>query len=512
MKSERYLIFIAVFLVPTLLFYGTRKKRLPLPPGPKGLPIVGNWFHLPIHVPWETYTDWSKEYGDIVHVKDFGRNIMILNSWKSANDLLEKRSSIYSDRPQYVMFHELLGFGKATTSLPYGDTWRKHRTLYNQQMHKGAISQFEPLQYSAVRLLLRNVLDSPANLTQHVTRMSASIVVGFAYGFNPKDDTLVKTISSNSELFIRASRPGAFLVDNFPILKYVPAWFPGANFKRIAAAARERADRSREMTFRQVKLQLDAGNALPSFVGRSLVELGKDLDDDADEDVDAIKSVAGGIFGAGTHTTARTALAFILAMGVYPDCMKKAQAELDLVVGNSRLPEFEDRSALPYLEAALKEVVRWFPVVPIALPHATTADDVYEGYRIPSGSVVIPNSWKILHDEESYADPYAFRPERFIAKENGGISERDPTIGSFGYGRRICSGKNLAEATLWLTMATLLSAFEWTNPVDKTGKKLDRIRASVPARGSALCAPEQFTVNFIPRSNEIEALIYQSDD
>ncbi|KIJ31347.1 hypothetical protein M422DRAFT_90578, partial [Sphaerobolus stellatus SS14] len=71
-----------------------------LPPGPKGLPIVGNWFHLPIHVPWETYTDWSKEYGDIVRVKDFGRNIIILNSWKSANDLLEKRSSIYSDRPQ----------------------------------------------------------------------------------------------------------------------------------------------------------------------------------------------------------------------------------------------------------------------------------------------------------------------------------------------------------------------------------------------------------------------------
>ncbi|KIJ31350.1 hypothetical protein M422DRAFT_267022 [Sphaerobolus stellatus SS14] len=383
-----------------------------------------------------------------------------------------------------------LGFGKATTSLPYGDTWRKHRTLYNQQMHKGAISQFEPLQYSAVRLLLRNVLDSPASLTRHVTRMPASIVV-LGYGFNSKDDNLVKTMSGNSELFIRAGRPGAFLVDNFPILKYVPTWFPGANFKRITTAARERADRSREMTFRRVKLQLDSGNALSSFVSRSLVELGKDLDD-ADKDVDVIKSIAGGIFGgeiilydllevennadhfvAGTHTTARTALAFILAMAVYPGCMKKAQAKLDIVVGNSRLPEFEVRSTLPYLEAALKEVVRWFPVVATALPYATAADDVYEGYRIPSGSVVIPNPWKmILHDRESYADPYAFRPERFIANEDSRICERDPTIGSFGYGRRICSGKNLAEATLWLTMATLLSAFEWTNPVDKTWKEV----------------------------------------
>ncbi|KIJ50988.1 hypothetical protein M422DRAFT_158999, partial [Sphaerobolus stellatus SS14] len=154
-------------------------------------------------------------------------------------------------------------------------------------------------------------------------------------------------------------------------------------------------------------------------------------------------------------------------------CMEKAQAELDLVVGNSRLPEFEVRSALPYLEAALKEVVRWFPVVPTALPHATTADDFYEGYRIPSGSVAIPNSWKILHDEESYADPYAFRPERFIANENGGICERDPTIGSFGYGRRICAGKNLAEATVWLAIATLLWAFDFSKLRDENGKKLD---------------------------------------
>ncbi|KIJ51013.1 hypothetical protein M422DRAFT_244990 [Sphaerobolus stellatus SS14] len=532
MELERYLIYIVVCLVPTLIFYSTRKKHLPLPPGPKGLPIVGNWFQLPINLPWETYTKWSKKYGEIVHVKDFARNVIILNSWKSAYTLLEKRSSIYSGRPQYVMFHELLGFGRTTPSLPYGDTWRKHRKLYNQQMHKGAISQFGSLQYEAIHELLRNLLDSPLDLAQHVIHMSASIVVGFTYGYKlqAKNDPLLKAISGNSELFIQASRPGAFLVDNLPILKYVPAWFPGANFKRIAAAARERGDHSRDMTFKQVKLQLALGNALPSFVSRSLVELGKDLDDESDEDIDAIKRVAGGIFGAGTPTTAITVLSFILAVAVYPDCMKKAQAEIDLVVGSSRLPELGDRAALPYLGAMLKEVLRWFPVVPTALPHATTADDVYEGYRIPAGSVIIPNSWKILHDPESYADPYTFRPERFIPEENGGTSERDPTIGSFGYGRRICSGKNLAEATVWLTMATLLSAFRWTNPVDRTGKTIDRIRATQPAPGgsawyctfsfsnrkinthhkNASSRPQDFTVQFIPRSKELEAIINQS--
>ena len=100
--------------------------------------------------------------------------------------------------------------------------------------------------------------------------------------------------------------------------------------------------------------------------------------------------------------------AFFLAMTLYPDEQKKAQAELDLVVGSGRLPEFSDRPSLPFVNALIKELLRWHVATPIGLPHRVTSDDTYRGYHIPGGSTVIVNAWyvKTVHapfqtDEES---------------------------------------------------------------------------------------------------------------
>ena len=86
----------------------------------------------------------------------------------------------------------------------------------------------------------------------------------------------------------------------------------------------------------------------------------------------------------------------MLAMTVYPDAQKKAQAELDAVIGPDRLPTFEDRDSLPYVNAVFKETTRWNPVLPLAISHKTTEEDVYNGYYIPAGTVIIPNNWCVL--------------------------------------------------------------------------------------------------------------------
>lgn len=85
--------------------------------------------------------------------------------------------------------------------------------------------------------------------------------------------------------------------------------------------------------------------------------------------------------------------AFFLAMAMHPEAQKKAQEELDRVVGSDRLPEFEDRSSLPYLSALLKEVLRWHPVTPIGVPHRAVADDEYNSWYIPAGTIVTVNVW-----------------------------------------------------------------------------------------------------------------------
>ena len=84
---------------------------------------------------------------------------------------------------------------------------------------------------------------------------------------------------------------------------------------------------------------------------------------------------------------------FLLAMALYPEVQKKAQAELDAVVGRNRLPDFDDRDSLPYITAITKECLRWLTVAPFGVPHSSTEDDEYNGYLIPKGSLILPNIW-----------------------------------------------------------------------------------------------------------------------
>lgn len=80
-------------------------------------------------------------------------------------------------------------------------------------------------------------------------------------------------------------------------------------------------------------------------------------------------------------------------MALFPEVQTKAQLELDTVVGRTKLPEFEDRENLPYINALVKEVLRWHPVVPMNVAHASSQDDICEGYLIPKGSSILANIW-----------------------------------------------------------------------------------------------------------------------
>ena len=95
----------------------------------------------------------------------------------------------------------------------------------------------------------------------------------------------------------------------------------------------------------------------------------------------------------GISQTVTSLTTFFLAMRLYPEVQKKAQEELDEVVGLSRLPEYEDRENLPYINALCKEVVRWHPVAPLGVAHRVSEDDVFNDYFIPAGSIVVGNTW-----------------------------------------------------------------------------------------------------------------------
>ena len=89
-------------------------------------------------------------------------------------------------------------------------------------------------------------------------------------------------------------------------------------------------------------------------------------------------------------------LSFFMAMALHPEVQKKAQAELDLVVGPNRFPQYNDRDALPYVNAIVREALRWQNVAPLGLAHRSISDDEYDGYFIPEGTIILTNVWSVL--------------------------------------------------------------------------------------------------------------------
>jgi len=291
-------------------------------------------------------------------------------------------------------------------------------------------------------------------------------------------------------------------VDLFPVLKYLPAWLPGMAFKRHALSVREDVQQMRTLLFEGAKEKMKMGAS--NFLIASLFEsLSRDGQISVDDELD-IMSVAAVLYGASTDTTSSVMETFLLAMVHYPDVYRKAQDEVDRIVGRDRLPDLTDRDSLPYVEAVIMESYRWHPPFPLGVPHVTTKSDYYQGYHIPKGALVIGNVWAITRNPAVYDDPETFCPERFIDQK-----QLDPRDMVFGFGRRICPGKVFGDTNLWLAAVSILAAFDIAVPGPgplSLGGKLNP-----PAFTSGFIThPEPFECVFKPRSAKTLDLISQT--
>ncbi|KAJ7625702.1 cytochrome P450 [Roridomyces roridus] len=470
--SPPLLLLASLIILVVALRLRLRRSRLPLPPGPRKLPVVGNLFDVPATYPWETFARWCKEYdSDIIHLDLAGKSVIVLGSGEATTDLLEKRSAIYSDRDNLPMVNDLMGWGFVIGTMKYGDEWRIHRRLANQALSVKASRKYEPHALLATQKLLRSMLNDPDAFLTHLRQLAGELTISVAYGIDilPSKDPYVKLAQDAVHTWAAALVPGLYLVDTFPILKYVPSWFPGAGFKRKAQEWRKLSWDMAELPFAETKRQMASGIAPSSFTADAL---------NASKDATRV---------------------------FYQEHHKKAQAEIDSVVGGEALPTFEDRDSLPYVSALVEEVLRWNTVGPLAVPHLLTVEDEYKGYRIPAGSVVIGNAWGLLHDETVYPDPHAFKPERFLLP-NGqpDPSVRNPEV-AFGFGRRYqCPGRHMATSTIWITVASMLAAFDIKKAVDVDGRVIEPMYEYA---SSMVCEPLPFKCAITPRSAKAAALV-----
>ncbi|KIK65636.1 hypothetical protein GYMLUDRAFT_240140 [Collybiopsis luxurians FD-317 M1] len=486
-------------------------KPSQLPPGPKGLPLVGNVLDMPSEKEWETFAQWGDEFGDICSVTVLGQPLIILNSAKVAVDLLDKRSSIYSDRPSLQMAGELCGWKNTLVLLPYGDRFKRFRRLFHNLIGSQAtMRKFYPAEELETKKFLRRILAEPDQLQRHVRKTVGAVVLRISHGYEVQEqkDPFVTLANAATEQFSLASSTGQFLVDCIPALKYVPEWVPGAGFKKkakeFAATLSELVERPHSF----VKQQINAGTAHVSFTSSMLES--KQLTEEEEFD---LKWSAASLYSGASDTSVSSIYSFFLAMALYRDVALKAQAEIDAVVGNDRLPTFADREYLPYVDALVKEVFRWNVVTPLAVPHRAVQDDFYDGYFIPKGSLLIPNLWQLTHDPRVYHNPMEFKPERYLAdalaaEGLGRKVEPHPRETCFGFGRRICPGQHLADSSVFIACAMSLAVFDITKCIEN-GVTVQPVNDRT---SGTISHPKPFKCSIKPRSPKAVALIQSYDE
>lgn len=403
------------------------------------------------------------------------------------------------------MIIELVGWGWFFAMLPYGEEWRKGRRAFHQYFNPGAVEEYQPQLIQAARKSLGRFLADPDEFFAHVRHMVTALIMDVAYGIeiSHKDDPYIQVAEVAMASISESGMPGAFLVNHIPILKYVPVWFPGAGFQKKAKYWRKVVEDMINKPFQNVVDAVRQGTATPSITSAALQGLPEEMEDTAHER-DTIKYLGGIAYVAGIDSTVSTAHNWFLAMAMYPDVQKRAQAVLDEVVGTSRLPDFSDRDRLPYIEAMIMETMRWQVITPLAFPHCSTEDDEYQGYFIPKGSLVFGNAWSILHDPKEYPDPERFNPERFL--EDGRINPnvRDPRVAAFGFGRRICPGRFLSDRMMFSLVTSVLSVFDIAPPLDQEDNPVSLKPALSPGI-IGMSAPFKCAIK--PRSPAAEDLI-----
>ncbi|KAH8696732.1 putative cytochrome P450 oxidoreductase OrdA-like protein [Talaromyces proteolyticus] len=493
------------YLVYKIIFHFKSAKRLPLPPGPKPNLLLGNLNDLPKPGEQE-WLHWLKHkdlYGGISSITVMGQPLVILHDVRLAFELLEKRSAKHSSRPKQTFAGEMCGWENSLGLSPYNSRFRALRKNMTKVLgSQVASTRFNPLQEVEAGHFLLRVLNDPENFTEHIRTEAGSVILKIAYGYSTephKPDPLVQLAGRAMDQFGKAGVPGAWLVDVLPFLKHIPEWLPGAAFKKTARNWGDTLTELTERPYAFVKHQMAAGVHEPSFLSHLLQQPITNA-----EELFTVKCSAMSLFAAGADTTVSSLACFFLAMTKFPEVQRKAQEELDRVVGTTRLPLIGDRANLPYIDAIVKEILRWHPVAPMGLPHMTTEDDVCEGYFIPKGSYIMPNVWFFTHDPSVYKEPMTFKPERFLATDEHPIPEPDPHAVAFGFGRRICPGRLLADTSLYINVAQSLAVFSISKHVNSKGLEVEDIMNFQPG---VVSHPSPFKATIKPRSADHEALI-----
>ncbi|CAK5274028.1 unnamed protein product, partial [Mycena citricolor] len=482
---------IGVFAVRQLYcLYASAKRQPGLPPGPPTLPFIGNLHIFPREQLQYKFTEWAKVYGDIFSLKAMHLTVIVLNSPTAVKEVIDKRGATSCDRPASAISDLITPDNLNLASGRHAnDIWRALRRAAMHMLRPENMDTFKPLQRAEAAQLMWEMSVRPENFWEDIARFTTSFFMGVIYGVRaPRASSYAaKAFTETQTEFMLCMEVGkAPPVDVFPILKAVPK--PFARWKQRALDLRKRQEALFQYLLNKVETRILRGDSNGAFMEEACTQASEW------ELTPSLLLHLGGVLLQGSDTSSAIMQDFILFLSSHLQVQKKAQEEMDAVVGLEQPPTWDDLEKLPYLQAFLDECMRFRPIGPLALPHAMAEDDTvshnlvllggklnswqFNGMLFPKDAIVFINLWAIFHDERFYEEPSAFRPERFLNNRLGtkpGIvddpARRDTLV--FGGGRRICPGSYTGRAGLEINLANFIWAFDFSPGLSPSGTPIE---------------------------------------
>lgn len=452
----------ATVLGSAFIWYSQRKRRglcpKQQPPGPRGIPFLGNLDFNKQGFFRTKAMDWVRQYGPLFRLKMLGVNVVVLNDYDLIRDTFSKAEVLH--RPAAWLLKETTE-GLAVLG---GREWRENRRFVTQalvDLGYGKQTMWDRVQAEAQHLVdtIGKFRGAPILPRDLMFRSACNNVVTFLLGRRlDLDDPRRKDMDDHLEGFLLGSAAASIDCRPHWLKRLERQLCPRSPRVTVENLANELEAMSRREVQRAMRMDKSQRNkAVIDIYNEKLEELGGDRSIFTEGRL--VGNTTDYLLGA-TAVVALFLQSHVLNFAAHADSLQEqVRQEIDRVVGRERLPTWADHVHMPLTMATIWEMYRWKACTPFGIPRGVAEDTVIGGYHVPKGTVLLPNFWAVHQSTELWKEPEKFDPSRFIGPDGKAPSTRPAHIITFSLGKRICPGESLATAEVFLYLTMLLQKF-----------------------------------------------------
>ncbi|KAH6821870.1 hypothetical protein C2S53_014601 [Perilla frutescens var. hirtella] len=474
------IIFFSLFIISLPLIFAiflshhkNRSKSI-APPGPSGLPFIGNLLQVARTATPHIYLfNLSQIYGPLMQLKFGPVPVLVVSSAKLAEEVMKTQDLAFCSRPKFRGQQRISYNGIDIAFSPYDSYWREVRKIVvTHLLSQRKVQSFYPIREDEISRMIKVIagLSSsssgrPVNLTEIAMTLTSNMIFRISFSRRYEYGVRGAEIRRFDRLLQEAQALAAtpFVSDYFPALGWV---------ERVLGMEKRLQKNFEELDSFYQELIDDHLNPMREKQGEEedildiLLNLKRENSCSIELTWDHIKALLMDIFIGGTDSSASSINWTMLALMKAPHVMKKVQAEIRDFIGTKGRVDEDDLPNLPYLKAVVNETFRLYPSIPMLLPRETVEKCSLGGYDIQPKTTVYVNAWALGRDPDYWKNPLEFMPERFL---EGNLDIRGKHFGviPFGSGRRICVGMFMGIANVELAVANLLYTFNWEFPRGK---------------------------------------------